>query len=43
MTLSMKTILLITALTLTANLRAEEEKKVETNVTVQVTKVVPTG
>ena len=42
MTLSMKTILLIAALTLTANLRAEEEKKVETNVTVQVTKVVKT-
>jgi len=38
----MKTILLIAALTLTANLRAEEEKKVETNVTVQVTKIVKT-
>lgn len=42
MTLSMKTILLIAALTLTANLRAEEEKKVETNVAVQVTKIVKT-
>ena len=38
----MKTILLIAALTLTANLRAEEEKKVETNVAVQVTKIVKT-
>lgn len=42
MTLSMKTILLIAVLTLTANLRAEEEKKVETNVAVQVTKIVKT-
>ena len=42
MTLSMKTILLITLLALSTRLCAEDEKKVETNVAVQVTKIVKT-
>ena len=42
MTLSMKTLLLFAALALSAHLGAEEEKKVETNVSVQVTKIVKT-
>ncbi len=42
MTLSMKPILLITLLALSTRLCAEDEKKVETNVAVQVTKIVKT-
>jgi RND family efflux transporter MFP subunit len=42
MTLSMKPILLITLLALSTRLCAEDEKKVETNVAVQVAKIVKT-